>query len=56
MNSMAWVSLIAVLGWLVLSVSALRAHRIGARQAVTMALAWLAAFALATAVFTVLTG
>jgi hypothetical protein len=51
MSANGWVSLIALLGWLVLSFSALRARRIGARSAVTMGLVWLAVFALATAVF-----
>ena len=37
----AWVSIIALVAWLVLALSALRAHRIGAKQTVVMALAWI---------------
>jgi hypothetical protein len=51
MSANGWVSIVAVLGWLLLALSALRARRIGARTAVTMTLVWLAVFALATAVF-----
>jgi len=51
MSANNWVSLIAVAGWLVLAVGALRAHRIGARKAVTLSLTWLAIFALVTALF-----
>lgn len=51
MNQYAWVSLIAVLGWLVLALGALRSHRIGARKAVTLTLTWLAIFVLVALVF-----
>jgi hypothetical protein len=51
MTSYDWVSLIAVTGWLVLAVGAVRAHRVGARKVVIWSLAWLAIFALVTAVF-----
>lgn len=46
MNGTAWASLIALLAWLVLALGALRLHRIGARKAVTMGLAWGAIFVL----------
>lgn len=51
MNDVNWVSIIALLGWLVLALSAFRAHRIGARKAAVMALAWAAIFLLAAAIF-----
>jgi hypothetical protein len=51
MTSSDWASLIAVAGALVLAGSALRAHRIGARKVVILALAWLAIFAVVAAVF-----
>lgn len=52
MTSGAWVSLLALLAWLVLALSALRAHRLGAGQAVKMGLTWGAIFFLVAAVFT----
>ena len=52
MNQYAWVSLVAMLGWLVLAVGAFRAHRMGARKTITLTLAWLAIFVLVTAIFT----
>lgn len=52
MTGGSWVSLIALLAWLVLALSAVRAHRIGAGQAVRLGLTWAAIFALVTAVFT----
>ncbi len=51
MNEYAWVSLIAMAGWLVLAFGSYRAHRVGARQSVVMGLAWLGMFLLATGVF-----
>jgi hypothetical protein len=53
MNS-RWVSLVALLGWLVLAGSALRARRINARKAVVYALVWGAIFFAAAALFTAL--
>jgi hypothetical protein len=53
MNS-SWVSLVALLGWLVLAGSALRARRINARKAVVYALVWGAIFFAAAALFTAL--
>ncbi|MBO0748921.1 MAG: hypothetical protein J2O44_00620 [Porphyrobacter sp.] len=47
-----WVSVVALLGWLVLSVSALRARQLNARKAVVYALIWGAIFLAAAAVFT----
>ena len=46
-----WVSLVAVAGWLVLALSAYRAHRVGAKKTVVLAPAWIAIFLLAAAVF-----
>lgn len=46
MTPAAWVSLVAMLGWLALVVGAFRTHRIGGRRALAMALAWAAIFAL----------
>ena len=39
-----WLSAIALLGWLVLSLSALRARQLNARKAVVYALIWGAIF------------
>lgn len=46
-----WVSIISLVAWLVLALSAFRAHRIGAKQTVVMALVWISIFFLAAAVF-----
>ena len=46
MSPAGWVSLVAMLGWLALVVSALRTHRIGGRRTLAMALAWAAIIAL----------
>jgi hypothetical protein len=51
MNEYAWVSLVSMAGWLVLSVSAFRSYRVGAKKIVTMTLTWLAIFLLVTALF-----
>lgn len=51
MNSAAWISIISLTGMMVLAWSALRAHNIGAKRSVVMALAWFAIFALAGAIF-----
>ena len=48
---MAWVSIIALTGWLVLAASAFRAQRVGAGKTVVMALAWISIFFLVAAVF-----
>jgi hypothetical protein len=50
-NGYAWVSIIALVGWLALAVSSYRAHRIGAGKTVVMVLAWGAIFMLLAAVF-----
>jgi hypothetical protein len=47
----SWVSAIASLGWLVLAVSAFRAHQVNARRTVVYALAWGAIFLAAAAIF-----
>jgi len=49
-NPAGWVSLVALLGWLVLVIGAFRAHRVGSRKTIVMALAWGAIFLLVTAV------
>jgi hypothetical protein len=46
-----WISLIALLGWLVIAFGAFRAHRVGAGKTVVMALTWVAIFFLVAAVF-----
>jgi hypothetical protein len=46
-----WVSLVAVAGWLVLALSAYRAHQVGAKKTIVLALAWIAIFLLVAAVF-----
>ncbi|HEY7807574.1 MAG TPA: hypothetical protein VIC34_10275 [Croceibacterium sp.] len=51
MNS-SWVSVIALLGWLVLAGSALRARQLNARKAILYALIWGAIFFAAAAIFT----
>jgi hypothetical protein len=45
-----WVSLIALIGWLVLAFGSYRAHRVGAGKTVVMATAWLAIFLLVTGI------
>ena len=45
MTEVAIVSIISLFGFLVLAVSALRGRRMGARRGVTMAIAWMAIFA-----------
>jgi hypothetical protein len=47
-----WVSLMALAGWLVLTLGAWRAHRVGARRTVILALTWTAIFLLVAALFT----
>ena len=51
MSQTAWISIIALTGWLVLTLGAYRAHRIGAKKTVLIAIAWLAIFVLVAAVF-----
>ena len=51
MSEYAWVSVIALLAWLVLAGSALRAHQLGAKKMVVMGLAWAAIFLFVAAVF-----
>jgi hypothetical protein len=46
-----WVSIVAMAGWLVLALSAYRAHRVGAKRTIVMALAWIAVFLLVAALF-----
>jgi len=46
-----WVSAVALVGWLVLSFSALRARQLNARKAVVYGLIWAAIFLAAAAIF-----
>jgi hypothetical protein len=52
----SWVSLIALVGWLVLSVGAFRGHRAGGRKILVMALTWGAIFLLVTAIISAMSG
>jgi len=52
MNEAGWVSLVALSAWLILALSAFRAHRAGAKRTVVMALAWGAIFLLVAGLFT----
>jgi hypothetical protein len=47
----AWISVGALVGWLVLSFSALRARQLNARKAVVYALIWGAIFFAVSAIF-----
>jgi hypothetical protein len=49
--ALGWVSIVALAGWLVLALSAYRAHRVGAKATVVMGLAWIAIFFLVAALF-----
>lgn len=51
MTEGAWVSIVALLGALILAVSALQGRRIGASKILVMALAWVAIFLFVVAVF-----
>lgn len=51
MNGDGWVSLIALAAWLVLALSAWRAHQVNARKTITLALTWAAIFTLTAAIF-----
>ena len=51
MNGYAWVSIIALTGWLVLAIGSYRANRIGAGKTLVMVLAWGAIFLLVAGVF-----
>jgi hypothetical protein len=46
-----WVSIVALLGWLILAASAYRAKQVGAGKTIVMALAWVSIFFLVAAVF-----
>ena len=54
MTATPWVSLVALAGWLAVTLAGFAARRVGARRAVMIALVWLAIFLLAGAVFGVL--
>jgi hypothetical protein len=49
-----WVSVVALLGWLILAGSALRARQLSASKTVIYALTWSAIFFAVAAVFTAL--
>ena len=51
MTEYQWVSIVALLAWLFLAASSYRAHRIGAKKTVVMALAWISIFFLLAAIF-----
>ena len=53
MSGNVWVSIIALAGWLVLSLGAFRAQRVGAGKTLVMALAWGAIFLLLAGIFSV---
>ncbi len=55
MSGGTWVSIIALLGWLILALGAYRSRRINGRKTLTMALTWGAIF-LAVAFFFTLVG
>lgn len=44
-----WVSVVAMIGWLVLAVTAYSGHRLGWRKNLVLALVWVAIFASMTA-------
>jgi hypothetical protein len=46
-----WVSIVALLGWLVLAAGAYRARQNGAGKTIVMALAWVSIFFLVAAMF-----
>ena len=56
MSEYGWVSLIALVAWLVLAGSAVRAQQLGARKMVVMGLAWAAIFLLVAMVFAAVGG
>ena len=53
MTAYAWVSVIAMVAWLVLAAGSYRAYRLGARKTLLMATAWLGLFLLVTGIFVV---
>lgn len=54
MTAMSWVSLIALIGWLVLAVGSFRAHQVSGKKTLLMATAWLGIFLLVTGVIVVM--
>ncbi len=51
MTQGSWISLIALVGWLILAASAFRSQQIDTRRALRMALMWATVFLLVTIVF-----
>lgn len=56
MSETNWVSIVALCGALVLAGSAFRGHRVGTSRMIVMALAWVAIFLVAAAVFSMAGG
>ena len=56
MNASAWVSVIALTGWLILALRSYRSFRLGASKTLLMATAWLGLFLLVTGIFVVIGG
>ena len=46
-----WVSIVALVGWLVLALGSYRARRVGARKTVVLALTWGAIFLFVAMIF-----
>lgn len=55
MTNMSVLSIVSMLGWLVLALSAYRSHQIGAKQTIVMALTWMAIFAFGFLIFSIWT-
>ena len=51
MSEYQWVSIIALVAWLILALSSYRAHQVGAGKTLVMGLAWVSIFLLVAAVF-----
>ena len=54
LSEYGWVSIVALVGWLVLAGFALRGHRIGWRKGLVMAFVWGSIFLAITLLFTIL--
>ena len=54
-TSVHWVSIIAMIGWLILVVSAYRSYRVDTAKTIRMALTWAAIFTGAALFFTLVT-
>ncbi|GGD75701.1 hypothetical protein [Croceicoccus mobilis] len=56
MNTLAIVSLISLLGWLILMIGTWRSHKVSQSGTIKMALVWVAIFLAVTLVMGMLTG